>query len=160
MNSNTLKKQKSHCGYYIPKNPEKYKGKGKIRVMSSWETAFCEWADRSQGIVAWSSEETVVKYQDPIQPIRNGKPKFRSYFPDFLIQTSNGEIYLIEVKPYKQTIPPRRSSAKSQKTMLTESNAWKTNQAKWRAAKAYCARKKWTFKIITEKELFGKNNGN
>lgn len=127
-----------------------------IICRSSWEEAFCKWADFSQGVAMWSSEETVIKYQDPIQPIKNGKPRFKNYFPDFLIQTSNDEIFLIEVKPYKQTIPPKRSSSKSSKTMLTESKAWKTNQAKWRAAKGYCSRKGWDFKIITEHELFGK----
>lgn len=157
MNKRSIKKHITKgCTSFIPINPEKYKGSPPIICRSTWETAFCEWADRSQGIVMWSSEETIVKYQDPLQPIKNGKPKFRSYFPDFLIQTSKGEVFLVEVKPYKQTIPPKRSSNKSNKTMLTENNTWITNQAKWRAAKAYCHRKGWVFKIITEKELFRK----
>ena len=89
-------------------------------------------------------------------PIKDGKPKFRTYYPDFLIQTNKGEIFLIEVKPYKETIQPTRSSRKSNKTMVTETKTWRTNQAKWRAAKSYCMRKGWKFKIITEKELFRK----
>lgn len=154
--SYNIKNQKPHNGYYIPVYPEKYKGKGKIRLMSSWEEAFCRWCDYSSGIIEWSSEEIIIKYQDPINPIKYNKPKFRSYYPDFVIKTANGDIYLIEVKPYKQTKTPTRSKSKSSKTMMTENKNWVVNQAKWKAAKAFCSRKGWIFKIITEKELFGK----
>lgn len=141
---------------YVPVYPEKYRGRPPIICRSSWEEAFCRWADFSSAIVGWSSEEIRVKYQDPIEPIKFGKPKFRTYYPDFVIETKNGDVFLIEVKPYKQTKAPTKSTGKSGKTMLTEEKAWRTNQAKWRAAKAFCARKGWVFKIITEKELFGK----
>lgn len=141
---------------YVPVYPEKYKGRPPIICRSSWEEAFCRWADYASSVVSWVSEETPIKYQDPVQPIKNGKPNFKTYWPDFVIETKNGEVFLIEVKPYKQTIQPKRSTNKSRKTMLTEEKSWLVNQAKWRAAKAYCARKGWVFKIITEKELFGK----
>lgn len=140
---------------YIPVYKEKYVGKYPIICRSSWESAFCRWADFSEGIVKWFSEGVVIRYQDPIEPIKNGKPHFKNYFPDFVIETKNGEVYLIEVKPHKQTIPPKKSPNKKQKTVITENKNWLVNQAKWRAAKAYCSRKGWTFKIITEKELFG-----
>ncbi len=141
---------------YSPVNKKKYAGKPPIICRSSWEEAFCRWADHSQSITKWSSEEIVIRYQDPIEPIKNGKPKFKSYFPDFVIETKNGDVFLIEVKPYKQTIPPKKTRAKKRSTMLNEEKSWKINRAKWKAAKAYCARKGWVFKIITEKELFGK----
>ena len=32
----------------------------------------------------------------------------------------------------------------------------KGNQAKWEAASAFCEQKGWKFKILTEKEIFGK----
>jgi hypothetical protein len=142
--------------YYVPVHYEKYVGKPPIICRSSWESAFCRWADYSHSIVRWASEDVLIKYQDPHQPIRNGKPYWRSYYPDYTIETDKGEIYLIEVKPEKQTKPPRKSAKKSQKTMLTEQKTWKTNQAKFRAAQRYCERRGWVFKIITEKELFGK----
>lgn len=144
------------CTFYEPVNPEKYKGNPPIICRSTWETAFCKWADMSSGIVMWSSEEVSIKYQDPNMPIKNGKPKFRTYFPDFLIQTNRDEVFLIEVKPFKETKQPKRSTTKSNKTMVTEAKTWRTNQAKWKAARNYCARKGWKFKIITEKELFRK----
>ena len=141
---------------YVPVYFEKYVGKTPIICRSSWEEAFCRWADFSRAIVKWASEDVVIRYQDPITPIRNGKPYMRNYFPDYTIETVNGEVYLIEVKPLKQTKPPTRSKNKSQRTLLTEEKTWKVNQAKWKAAENYCKRRGWTFKIITERELFGK----
>ena len=157
MNNRSIKQHVTKgCTKYVPVYTEKYRGRPPIICRSSWEEAFCRWADFSSGVVGWSSEEIVIQYQDPIEPIKNNKPKFKRYFPDFVIETKNGDIYLIEVKPHKQTIPPKRSTSKSGKTMLTENKSWLVNQAKWKAARAYCARKGWVFKIITEKELFGK----
>ena len=157
MNNRSIK---SHipdgCTKYVPVYPEKYKGRPPIICRSSWEEAFCRWADHSRGIKSWVSEEVVIKYQDPIQPIRNNKPHFKNYWPDYVIETVNGEVYLIEVKPLKYTKAPTQSKNKSRKTVLTENKSWLVNQAKWKAARAYCLRKGWTFKIITEKELFGK----
>lgn len=141
---------------YTPVNFEKYAGKPPIICRSSWEESFCRWADHSPSVVRWASEEVLIKYQDPNTPIKNGKPHFRSYYPDFTIETDKGEIFLIEIKPYKQTKPPTNSSRKSQKTLITEQKTWRTNQAKFQAAQNYCKRRGWTFKIITEKELFGK----
>lgn len=144
------------CTKYVPVNPEKYKGNPPIICRSSWEEEFCKWADRSPKIVSWVSEEVCIRYQDPMQPIKNNKPKFRNYWPDFVIETDNGEVFVIEVKPYKDTVPPKKSNNKSRKTVLTENKNWTVNQAKWKAAQAYCYKKGWKFKIITEKELFGK----
>lgn len=141
---------------YIPVYPEKYKGKPPIICRSSWEEAFCRWADHSQAIVKWASEEIVIRYQDPIQPILNGKPHIKTYWPDFIIETEKGDIFLIEVKPYKETVPPTVTNNKSNKTMLTEKKNWLVNQAKWHSARNYCAQKGWEFKILTEKELFGR----
>ena len=158
MNKRAIKSHfnKKRDTLYVPVHYEKYAGKPPIICRSSWESAFCRWCDYSQAIVRWASEDIVVKYQDPITPIKNGKPYWRIYYPDYTIETEKGEIYLIEVKPLKQTKPPTRTSNKSQKTMLTEAKTWKVNQAKWRAAEIYCKRRGWKFKIITEKELFGK----
>ena len=82
------------------------------------------------------------------------------YYPDFtikVIDSKNNIIsYIIEIKPYKETRPPMRSSRKSRRTMLYEHRTYKTNQAKWRAAKDYANKLGWNFKIFTERELFGR----
>lgn len=62
------------------------------------------------------------------------------------------ETMLIEVKPAKQTRPPERQS-KVTKRYITEVTTWGTNEAKWKAADAFCKDRGWTFHIFTEKEL-------
>lgn len=143
---------------YYPVNYQKFVGKtGYIVCRSGYEETFCKWADSNPSIVRWSSEDVIIKYQDPVNPIGpNNKPKYRSYYPDFVIQTANGEIFLIEVKPKKQTIPPVVTESKSRKTITTEKRTWLVNQAKWKAARNYCNRMGWQFKIITEDQLYGR----
>jgi hypothetical protein len=142
---------------YHPVNSEKYMGKTRFAVCrSSWETAVCRWMDANPSVVQWKSEPFGIPYIDPSQLDKRGRPKKRMYYPDFLakIQSKNGfHIWLIEVKPYKETIPPKASTRKKQQTKLYEARAWEVNQAKWKAARAYCSRKGWSFKILTEKQI-------
>jgi len=141
---------------YYPVNYQKFVGKtGYVVCRSKWETTFCKWADSTSTVVRWSSEDVRINYQDPINPFdHKNRPKFRTYYPDFVIETDKGEVFLIEVKPKKQTKPPTITENKSRKTMSTEKKNWLVNQAKWKAAVNYCGRMGWTFKIITEDQLF------
>ena len=132
---------------YKPNNPEKYSGSGDIICRSSYEVAFCRWADMNPKIIKWSSESLVIPYKDPMKETIN---KVRRYYPDFLIYLDNGEVFLIEVKPYKETIPPKQGRKKSNKTKIHEHKTWKTNSAKWEAAKNYCLKNGMKFKLITE----------
>lgn len=138
---------------FQPKNPEKYKGDiNKIVSRSSYETKFYKWCDTNDNIISWNSEGLVIPYFDPI------KNKQRRYFVDVLFKcicSDNIErVYAVEIKPYNQTIPPRKSKRKSKNTIIKENTVWITNQAKWKAAKKYCELKGWYFKIVTERELF------
>lgn len=141
-------------GKFTPQNPKKYKGNAdNIVYRSSWERTFMLWCDQEPDILAWGSEEIAITYFDPIQN------KKRKYYVDFQIVTrkSDGQykVTMIEIKPFKQTVKPRANKNKSDKTILTEQTTWLTNQAKWRAALEYANQRGWSFKIITEKELFG-----
>ncbi len=141
---------------YSPRHPEKYRGDpNKIVCRSSWERVFCRYCDTSENIVFWQSEEFFIPYFD------KSSGKQRRYFPDFLIgvRTGDGKVQqiLIEVKPYAETIPPKlpkRMTKKSQKRILEETETYVKNMSKWEAAKEYCDRRGWQFKVITEKELF------
>jgi hypothetical protein len=140
-----------HKRRFIPKNPEKYSGDvSNIIMRSSWETRFAMWCDQNSNIVRWSSEETVIPY---ICPTDN---KLHRYFIDFKIHVNQKDgtrkVYLIEVKPIKQTVPPVYPGRRTQK-YLAESYGFIKNQAKWKAATEYCKDRGWEFKIITEKEL-------
>ena len=160
-----IKKNKKKLGNFDPKrhrlykpiNISKYKGKSYPICRSSWEFSFCSWLDRHKEVNSWSSESVVIPYQDPMGEIRNGKIKQRRYYPDYLVEIKTREgtqTWLVEVKPYKETIQPKKTQRKSTKTILYEAKTWKVNQAKWNAAKKYCYRRKWIFKLITEKDLF------
>lgn len=153
-----IKTQKASKGYFTPKNPEKYAGEYPIRIMSSWERSFMQWCDMNSNVTYWSSEPLGIPYINPtkINSKRTGESR---YYPDFLLKckSKSGEekVWLVEVKPYKDIIS-KTSKNKSKKTVLYEQKTQLINKAKFKAAKKYCDGKGWIFKLITEKELFGK----
>jgi hypothetical protein len=141
----------SYKGKYKPSCPEKYAGDPtNIIYRSLWERRMMIYCDTNKNILEWKSEEICIPYFDPTTN------KVRRYFPDFFIKVkeSNGDIkkYLIEVKPKKQTTPPDKPKRQT-KRYISEAMEFVKNQAKWEAAKEYCADRIWEFKIITEKEL-------
>lgn len=147
------------CTFYAPKNAEKYIGKDKrIICRSSWEGKVCQWLDGNPNILQWCSECVVIKYIDPIEPIKNGRPYVRNYYPDFyaVIKTNSGNIerHVIEIKPKNQTKAPRRNN--NPKTALLEAKTWKVNQAKWAAAQKFCTANGLRFTILTEDNIFGR----
>lgn len=138
---------------YKPANPEKYAGNpNNIICRSSWERKFCQWADLNPDIIQWASEEISITYLSPIDH------KVHRYYPDFLIkvneQSGKTQTYLVEVKPERQTQPPKKGKRVT-KSFIYESKTWMVNQAKWKAADEFCKDRAIQFKIITEKELFG-----
>jgi len=146
------KKTRFDTGEYHPKNKDKYKGKLPIIFRSSWEKQAMWWLDNHPGVVSWGAESTVIPYYF--------KGKRHRYFIDLTatFTTSTGhQKYLIEIKPYKQTIPPVDSPRKKKKTLMQEAFTYGKNQAKWDAATAYAKRKGWKFIVVTEKQLFKDN---
>ena len=135
---------------YKPENPRKYKGDYRnIICRSSWERKFCRWCDLNESILEWGSEEFFIPYRAP-------DGRVRRYFPDFImkVKETNGEVktYVIEVKPLKQTRPPKKRKRVT-KSYIYECTTYAVNQAKWKAADEWCKDRKIEFKIITEKEL-------
>jgi len=59
---------------------------------------------------------------------------------------------VIEVKPKKQTVEPQKRSRVT-KSFIYECKTYAVNQAKWKAAREFCADRLIEFKIITEEEL-------
>ena len=60
--------------------------------------------------------------------------------------------YIVEVKPLKQTTPPKKPK-KQTRGYIREAYEYARNQAKWKVAKEFCKDRRWEFKVITEKEL-------
>jgi len=136
---------------YKPSYPLKYKGDpNNIICRSSWERKFCHWCDLNENILEWGSEEFWIPYLSPVDN------RVHRYFPDFIIKVkeSDGRIktYVIEVKPEKQTQPPKQKSRVT-KSYIYEVKTYAVNQAKWKAADEFCKDRLLEFKVITEKEL-------
>ena len=141
----------AYRGKYYPSFPRKYKGDPtNIIYMSLWERKFMVYCDKNNKILEWGSEEIALPYISPHDS------RVHRYFPDFYIkvQENTGKVkrYLIEVKPLKQTVKPKKPKRQT-KGYIREAFEYARNQAKWKAAKEYCADRMWEFKVITEKEL-------
>lgn len=144
------RKWTKNCKEFIPRNSEKYIGRYPIITRSTWEYKFCQWLDANPDVLCWSSESVTVAYFDPVTRKR------RRYYPDFFMETVEGGKFIVEIKPHKETIPPKPNKRKSRKTIMTEERNYARNQSKFRAAENFCKKMGYTFKVITEKELFGK----
>lgn len=143
-------KKKYHQGRFMPSRPEKYVGDiNTIEYRSGWELKFMKWADENPGVLKWASEELVIPYISPVDQ------RGHRYFTDFVILVQNraGEQkkYVIEIKPSKETMPPK--GAKKTRRLLQETATYAVNQAKWHAADAWCKKHGMTFMVLTEKEL-------
>ncbi len=141
----------SYKGKYYPSFPRKYKGDPtNIIYRSLWERKFMVYCDKNQNILEWASEEIAIPYRSPIDN------RVHRYFPDFYmkVKETNGKIknYVIEVKPAKQTKPPKKPKRQT-KGYIREAYEYARNQAKWKMAKEFCADRQWEFKVVTEKEL-------
>lgn len=139
-------------GIYKLKNPQKYHGDPhNVIYRSSWELRVFKWLDSNENILSWGSEELTIPY---ISPVDN---KQHRYFPDIIakVKKFNGtiETYVIEIKPYDQTIEPKIKK-RITKNYINEVCTWGVNSAKWSAAKEYCRRRGWVFRLLTEKDIF------
>lgn len=122
----------------------------KIIYRSLLERNLMKFCDMNDSVLEWGSENVIVPY---ISPIDN---KYHRYFVDFLIKfikkDGTKETWLVEVKPEKQTKPPKAQERKTRR-YLKECRTYAVNEAKWNAAIEHCKKKNWKFKIMTEKYL-------
>ena len=147
---------KSYKGKFRPKQPQKYKGDANMCFYRSlWERRVMTFCDENDSVVEWSSEEVVVPYISPLDGRRH------RYFVDFWVRIRKPdgtvEESLIEVKPKKQTMKPQQPTTKRvSRSKITEIKNWLVNSAKWSAARDYCENRGWSFRILTEENIFGK----
>ena len=138
-------------GIFTPKNTQKYVGKHTPRYRSGWELTFMNFCDSNKSVLYWASEAISVPYRNPF----TGQPK--TYIPDFFVvyQNKHGKniAEIVEIKPKKQSlIESKVANAKDRMVVAI-------NHAKWSACSAYCKQHGYTFRVITEDDLFynGKN---
>jgi hypothetical protein len=137
----------AYKGKWKPKNLAKYEGNPfKITYRSLWERQAFKWCDENPKIRSWSSEEIIVPY------ISKTDGKRHNYHPDLKINYTDGKTALIEIKPKKQTTPPKIKSRKTPK-YIKEVYAYGMNTSKWEYAKEYAENRGWAFEIWTEDEL-------
>jgi hypothetical protein len=140
-------------GIYIPQNKEKYKGRDYPRYLSSWELKLFRFCDLNEDVLEWGSENIIIPYVNPIDN------RVHNYIVDALVKlkTNNGiKKFLVEVKPYKQTIKPATKTTRNNKvpkSLLYEQLAYVKNQAKWKAAKDWANKRDLEFIILTEHQL-------
>lgn len=147
----------TYKGSFLPENLSKYKGNPRnITYRSSWEKYIMVWLDKNPHVLRWNSEEVVIPY---ISNADGGKK--RRYFMDFYVEMDNGKVYLWEVKPMKETLPPPKpvnNNVHNKKKFIDAIYTYSVNIDKWKAANEACKKKGWEFKIITEdslKKVFG-----
>lgn len=140
-------------GIYIPQNKEKYRGRDYPRYLSSWELKLFRFCDSNPDVLEWSSENIVIPYLNPIDN------KIHNYIVDAVIKlnTKDGiKKFLVEVKPYKQTIKPEHKLNKKNKvskSVLYEQLNYIKNTAKWDSARKWCEKRGFEFTILTEHQL-------
>jgi hypothetical protein len=128
-------------GIYEVKNPQKYVGKHKPKYRSGWELTFMTFCDNNKHVIYWASEALRIPYRHPLTG------KMTQYVPDFFVVYENKygqqKAEVVEIKPKKQSLIESRVA-----------NAKAINHAKWGAAMAYCKQQGYTFRVITEDDLF------
>lgn len=95
----------------------------KFHYRSGYELAVYEQLEQLDEVSKFHGESFKVPY------FFNGKE--HNYIPDVSIQFTDGSIEIWEIKPANQT-------------------TFAKNQAKWKAAAAYCATRGWKFEVYTE----------
>lgn len=144
----------AYKGKYKPNRPDKYNGDPtKIIYRSLWERKCMRVFDENPNVISWGSEEICIPY---VSPVDN---KVHRYYPDFIVELMNKngniETLVIEVKPSRQTEEPKKpNSGKMTRKYISEVMTYTVNTAKWNAAQEACKKRGWSFRIITEKEIF------
>lgn len=105
--------------------------------------------DTSPNILSWSSEETIIPYLYEVDK------SWHRYFIDFKIQWKDKSTTLIEVKPNKETQPPKKINTRG-KRYINEALTYVKNVNKWKAAEQFAKDRGWKFEIWTEVELKSK----
>jgi hypothetical protein len=140
---------KAYKGIFSPENPQKYKGNPtNIIYRSLWEKKMMIYLDKHPSVIYWQSEELIIPYRSPVDG------RVHRYFPDFVVKAKNKkgviETLVIEIKPKSQMSPPK---SKNKKVLTEQTITYMINQAKWEAARKYCADRKYQFIVMNEDHL-------
>lgn len=124
INPNKVKKKKPTFreGYFISEK----NGNRPMHYRSGYESSVYESLEKLNEVVSYEVEPFHVNYWFQGQS--------KSYYPDLMVQFTDGRIEVWEIKPKQQT------------TLAI-------NDAKWTAVNNYCLSKGWEFKVYTEQGI-------
>jgi hypothetical protein len=113
----------------------------RIIYRSSYEKKFIYWCENSPMVKYWGSECVEIDYFSKLDQ------KTHRYFPDYLVELTDGTKIIVEIKPLFQTKPP-----------INENNQWGMkeyikNICKWKATQEFCQARGLKFKILTENTI-------
>ena len=129
-------------GIIDPKNCKKYYNTCKddpIIYRSGLELQFINYCEQNPKIVKWASEPIKIPYFSRMLK------REQNYYPDYIIENSDGVRCIVEIKPHNQTIKPN-----AQDNAWLKEN-WVRNNDKWLAAKKFADDHNMKFIIVTEK---------
>lgn len=143
--------RKYQQGIFHPVNPSKVIGDPKkIVFRSGWERKVFLKLDQSPNVLKWGSEVIEIPYLSPKDN------RIHKYFPDLIVVAKglNNTFVttMIEIKPYKQSIPPK-GNGKGKGQFIDECMTYAINQAKWKAAEAFCEKRGIKFTVMTEHDI-------
>ena len=129
-------------GYLDPKKLSKYANSCKnepVIYRSGLELQFIQYCENSSNIKKWASEPMQIPYYS------NLEHKECNYYPDYVLENQKGNMVIVEVKPYNQTVKPQPSDS------IWLKQQWIKNLDKWSAAKKFAETHNMKFIIVTEK---------
>ena len=136
----------TYKGKYRVTNTSKYKGDfNNVIYRSNWEKQCFLWCDRNTNIKEWSSEEVVIPYYYDVDK------KYHRYFMDLKFTTKEGKVYLIEIKPEKETKIPKNPN--KSKRYINEALTYVKNQNKWKDAEEYGLNENYKAWVYYPREL-------
>lgn len=144
-------------GKYRIVNQDKYlgsisaKSKELALYRSSWELIAFVYLDLNPDVVRWGSEIIRVPYKLDID-IHKGVNKVRNYYVDLYYETTNGNKYLIEIKPNAEKYMPKTPKKKTIWYYKSVAEYVK-NRNKWNYATAFAKERGLIFEIWSEDQI-------
>lgn len=138
------KKTRYEQGYVNPSSCKKLfeaARKEPIIYRSGLELRYIHFFENCSSIKHWASEPFNIEYFSRLDNC------VKNYYPDFILEKTNGDILLVEIKPDDQTHKPSVISNNWAK------ESWIKNTDKWNAAKEFAHKRGMKFVILTEKFL-------
>ena len=136
-------------GVYQPKNRSKYIGQQSPIFRSSWQLQAFVSLDKNPKILRWASQAIAIPYIDTAR--QNTRHK---YIVDLYFEVANAqsqiEKWLIQIKPYSQSVNPKATKRKSTGKLIMEQAIVQTNHCKWEAATQFCKEHGWHFGVWTQ----------